>query len=60
MKNVIKREEITLYAARLLASTAPESQAERVKIIEHFDALVCDALDIEQEENPPHFLFSFQ
>ena len=59
MVKIGKREEITLYAMRLLEAQCPESHAERVKIMEHFDALVCEALDVEQEESPPHFLFSF-
>lgn len=43
------REELVLKAM-FLKQSDPED-------IDAFDRMVCDALGIDQEENPPHFIF---
>lgn len=54
------REAITLYAARLSGDNSNKTLTENIEVLEHFDALVCEALKIDQEEQPPHFLFTSQ
>jgi hypothetical protein len=57
MNKIEAREDITLYCQRLAKKNPDEVSIDDLI---HFDALVCAALSIDEDENPPDFLLLAQ
>ncbi len=57
MENQLHRETIVLTVASHLKNANPKT--DHTEKLIGLDALVCGALGIDQEENPPEFVIPF-